>query len=137
MREVVDARHRAAGRAGEPFAVHPRMQAVTLEVILRAVFGVTDAERGERLRELLRAAARRDGVVRAAVRRAARRAGSAAPDPLAGLAALRREIDALLLRGDRRARARRRRGEDILSLLVAARFEDGEPMDDRSSATSS
>ena len=36
-----------------PFAVHPRMQAVTLEVILRAVFGVADAERRERLREQL------------------------------------------------------------------------------------
>ena len=32
-----------AGRSGEPFAIHPRMQALTLEVILRAVFGVTDA----------------------------------------------------------------------------------------------
>ena len=30
------------------------MQAVTLEVILRAVFGVTDPERLGRLRELLR-----------------------------------------------------------------------------------
>src|SRR4051812_5931953 len=29
----------------EPFAVHPRMQTVTLEVILRAVFGVTDPDR--------------------------------------------------------------------------------------------
>ena len=27
---------------GEEFAIHPRMQAVTLEVILRVVFGVTD-----------------------------------------------------------------------------------------------
>ena len=40
---------RARGRrrwpSGEPFALHPRMQAVTLEVILRAVFGVTDSAR--------------------------------------------------------------------------------------------
>src|SRR5947209_4952801 len=40
-------------RADAAFALHPRMQAVTLEVILRAVFGVTDQERRERLRELL------------------------------------------------------------------------------------
>src|SRR5436190_18007096 len=39
--------------AGEAFALHPRMQAGTLEVILRAVFGVTDEERRQRLRELL------------------------------------------------------------------------------------
>ena len=30
----------------EPFALHPRMQAVTLEVIMRAVFGVADPARG-------------------------------------------------------------------------------------------
>src|ERR687889_90411 len=30
---------------GQPFAIHPHMQAVTLDVILRAVFGVTDPER--------------------------------------------------------------------------------------------
>jgi cytochrome P450 len=32
------------------FSIHPRMQSVTLEVILRAVFGVTDAARQERMR---------------------------------------------------------------------------------------
>src|SRR5689334_21233560 len=31
--------------SGQPFALHPHMQAVTLEVILSAVFGVTDPER--------------------------------------------------------------------------------------------
>src|SRR5260221_13189018 len=36
-----------------PFALQPRMQAVTLEVILRAVFGVTDEVRRQRLLELL------------------------------------------------------------------------------------
>src|SRR3954447_20720441 len=36
-----------------PFALHPRMQAITLEVILRAVFGVTDEQRRERLRVLM------------------------------------------------------------------------------------
>ena len=38
---------------GRPFAIHPHMQAITLEVILEAVFGVTDRARGERLRERL------------------------------------------------------------------------------------
>src|SRR4051794_17741887 len=38
---------------GRPFALPPRMQGVTLEVILRAVFGVTDAERAGGLREAL------------------------------------------------------------------------------------
>src|SRR3954447_19907340 len=37
----------------EPFAIHERMQRVTLEVILRAVFGVTDVERRTRLADRL------------------------------------------------------------------------------------
>jgi cytochrome P450 len=38
---------------GEPFAVHSRMQAITLEVILKVVFGVADGPRFERLRSVL------------------------------------------------------------------------------------
>jgi cytochrome P450 len=57
----------------------------------------------------------------------ARRFGG--PSPLERLQALKREIDALLFEeiAERRADPR----EDILSLLVTARFEDGEPMDDQ------
>ena len=126
VREVV-AREVDSWPAGEPFALHPRMQAVTLEVILRAVFGVDDAahrERlGERLGELLAgtsSAGLQFGVL------LSRRFGG--PDPLAKLEVLRREIDAML--GAEIAARRAEPGEDILSLLVAARFEDGEPMDD-------
>jgi cytochrome P450 len=38
---------------GEPFALHPRMRAITLEVILQAVIGVTDPVRTRELREAL------------------------------------------------------------------------------------
>jgi cytochrome P450 len=38
-----------------PFAVRPAMQRITLEVILRAVFGIDDAERLQRLRVVLAA----------------------------------------------------------------------------------
>jgi cytochrome P450 family 135 len=38
---------------GMAFPLRPRMQAITLEVILRLVFGIEDAARLERLRELL------------------------------------------------------------------------------------
>jgi cytochrome P450 family 135 len=113
--------------AGEPFALHPHMQAVTLEVILRAVFGVSDARRrrelGERLRRLLAGSASAGLQFRVLL---SRRLGG--PDPLEGLGELRRDIDALLAVeiAERRAEPR----EDILSMLLAARFEDGEPMDD-------
>lgn len=116
----------------EPFALHPRMQAITLEVILRAVFGVTDPERRETLSRLLpqlladtSSAGMQFGVL------LARRFGR--PGPLAGLEALTREIDDALLaeiaarRRDPGVEAR----TDILSMLTLARFDDGTGMDDR------
>jgi cytochrome P450 family 135 len=126
VREVV-AREVESWPEREPFAMHPRMQRVTLEVILRAVFGVTDPERRTRLAEQLGrllAETASAGLQFAVL--LSRRFG--APDPLARLQGLRREIDAMLDLeiAERRADPR----EDILSMLVAARFEGGEPMDD-------
>ena len=70
VREVVG-REVDGWPAGEPFALHPRMQAVTLEVILRAVFGVTDSARPRAAGGGPRAAAGRHVVGGAAVQRAA------------------------------------------------------------------
>ena len=112
----------------EPFALHPRMQAVTLEVILRAVFGVTDPARRAQLADALGRLL--TGTSSAGVQFGVllfRRFGG--PDPLAAMAALRREIDGML--GAEIAERRADPREDILSLLVTARFEDGEPMDDQ------
>lgn len=117
--------------ADSPFPVHPRMQAVTLEVILRAVFGVTDPRRRERLRELLPRLL--DGTSSVALQfrvLLARRWGRA--DPLAELREMNREIDDLLLAeiAERRVDPDPAEREDILSLLVAARFDDGSGMSD-------
>jgi cytochrome P450 len=113
--------------AGDPLALHPRMQAITLEVILRAVFGVDDAGRrealGARLRELLGRTSSAALQFRVLL---SRRLGG--PDPLAALAPLRAAIDALLAEEIAVRRADPR--EDILSLLLAARFEDGSHMAD-------
>jgi cytochrome P450 len=116
-----------------PFAVHPSMQAVTLEVILRAVFGVADAARRARLREALvdllgstASAGLQFSVL------VSRRLG--APDPLVRLQALMAQIDEILLdeiaarRADEDGAPAR---DDICSLLVAARLEDGGRMEDR------
>src|SRR3954452_5087121 len=118
---------------GEPFPAHPSMQAITLEVILSAVFGVTDAARRPRLRtlpaDLLSSTA--SPALQFAVL-AMRRFGG--PDPLARIEGLNGEIDAILLteiaerRADPQGTAER---DDICSLLIGARFEDGEPMADR------
>jgi len=117
-----------------PFAIHPRMQAVTLEVILRAVFGVTDPARAERLRERLPLLLSDTSSPALQFRvLLSRRLGRG--DPLKGVGELLREIDELLLAeiAERRVDSNptHPEREDILSLLVAARFEDGAEMSDR------
>jgi cytochrome P450 len=114
---------------GTPFRLHPSMQAITLEVIMRAVFGVTDEARRAELREGLvailgeSASPAAMGLVMPGVRRLPHY----------------REFELLVARTDELLAAeiaeRRRdpdleRREDILSLMTAARFEDGSRMDD-------
>src|SRR5688572_4525860 len=49
----VTAEEIASWPSGTPFAIHPHMQAITLDVIMRAVFGVTDEARLDELRRNL------------------------------------------------------------------------------------
>jgi len=119
----------ASWPVGRAFPLHPSMQAITLEVILRAVFGVEDDER--------RALLRRNLVGILATTRSPRAIGMTI-GRLRRLPVYRRvgemlaEADEILLaeiaerRGDPRLASR----EDILSLLVGARFEDGSTMND-------
>ena len=116
----------------QPLALHPCMQALTLEVILRAVFGVSDSERGRRLREqlprLLSLSASAGLQLRVLLSRRLRQG-----DPLERLREVTREIDELLLGeiAERRADGRFAERDDILSLLMSARFEDDGQMGDR------
>jgi cytochrome P450 family 135 len=132
MREAA-AREVETWPAETPFAVHPSMQAITLEVILRAVFGVADSGRRTQLaghlRELLRLTA--SPGLQMVVLLSRRFNG---PDPLARLDTLTAEIDDILLAeiADRRADpVQTAERDDICSLLALARFEDGELMDRR------
>jgi cytochrome P450 len=116
---------------GEPFMLRERMQAITLEVILAAVFGVADGERHDRLRELLRE-----------ILGYTRRSSSliltllTAPlgrfNPYGPVRGSLDEVDRLLFAeiGERRRDPQLDSREDILSMLVAARFDDGEAMSD-------
>jgi cytochrome P450 family 135 len=114
---------------GEPFALHPSMQEITLEVIMRAVFGVSDPERRDALRE---------GLVALLAESASPWAIGLTIPPLRRLPRYRRfaahaaRNDELLAAeiAERRADADLAEREDILSMLVAAEFEDGSRMTD-------
>lgn len=123
---------------GEPFAVHPRMQRVTLEVMLRIVFGIEDLERLRRLRVLL------PGLLEAAslvllipgFRRLLGRSRlrSVPGNPMGRFLAMRDEADGLLYEEIARRRAEGDEAlaerSDLLSMLLLARDEDGEPLSD-------
>ena len=123
MREATE-REVASWPLDEPFALHPGMQAITLEVIMRAVFGVEDGGAARAARDAGRGA-RRDPLAGRV------RAHDAGPATAAGLSPDRadaRATDEILLAeiAERRADADLAEREDILSMLVAARFDDGE-----------
>jgi cytochrome P450 family 135 len=116
--------------------VLPSMQAITLDVIMRAVFGVDDERGRERLaaplRRQLDMVANRLTVLTLFL--TSNRDGTAGTrGPWAKIAAARREADALIYELIRARRADPRAGErtDVFSLLLAARDEDGEPLSDQ------
>jgi cytochrome P450 family 135 len=113
---------------GKPVRLHPRMQALTLEVILRAVFGLSEGTRLNQLRaELVQTLTAISGTagqllmvlgprrVRAALTR----------KPF-------RRVDRLLYAeiDERRAADHLDDRGDVLSILLQARHEDGRPMSD-------
>jgi cytochrome P450 family 135 len=115
---------------GTPFPLRPRMQAITLEVILRAVFGVRGEDRLQRFRELLPRLGEGGGVVMwlPFLRR------NLGPwSPWTRFVKLRDQVDELVYDEIRRRRADPEAGErdDVLSLMLQARHEDGSPMSDQ------
>jgi cytochrome P450 len=114
---------------GEPFALWPRMQALTQEVVMRAVFG-DDEGRLDRLRDLLTdltATINDEGLLRELAER-----GPAwleeSPGWRAAMAPVEEEVLAEVAR-------RRTEGEDgrkdAVSILIEARSEDGSPLSEK------
>jgi cytochrome P450 family 135 len=115
---------------GRPFSLRPRMQAITLEVILRAVFGIREAERLDRLRALLPKMLDHGTVV---VWMPFLRRDLGPGSPWRRFVRVREEVDGLLLDEIRRRReaADLEERDDVLSMLLQARGEDGEPMSEK------
>jgi cytochrome P450 len=113
---------------GRPHKLRPRMQAITLEIILETVFGVHGGERMEPLRATLR-----DFLDLTTDPRLLAPIILAGPERIRRFPPFRRRVERVDVLIDHEIEERRRaenldERDDILSMLVAARHEDGSPM---------
>jgi cytochrome P450 len=113
---------------GVPYKLRPRMQAVTLEIILETVFGVHEGERLEELRVALRDFL--DLTTNPLTIAPFVLAGPGRVQRIPILGRRLRRVDELLHQeiAERHAADDLEERDDILSMLVAARHEDGSPM---------
>jgi cytochrome P450 family 135 len=113
----------------QPFRLRERMQNITLEVILRAVFGVREEERLRLFRERIPRLAETSNVLIwfPFLRRPLWGVG-----PGARFVRARAAVDELIYQeiASRRADADAEERGDVLSLLLSARHDDGSPMTD-------
>ncbi len=135
MTEVAE-RHVGAWPVGRAFAVHPTMQAITLEIILRTIFGVADPARVEQLaaptKRLLNSTDQPLRLLALQLTSSAK-ARTRPRSPWGRVYALLAPVDALIhqeIAARRAAEADGEAREDILSLLLAARDEDGNALTD-------
>ena len=130
VRELAE-REIASWPSEEVLELHPRLQQLTLEIILRAVFGLEQGERLDGLREVLTATLRftesplsliplRPGRFERVV---------LGRGPVARMMRLREQADAMIFELiDERRRDDQEDRADVLAMLLAARHEDGSPM---------
>ena len=115
---------------GVPCKLRPRMQAITLEIVLETVFGIHGGERMGQLREALR-----DFLDLTTNPRVLLPVLMVGPDRVDRIPAFRRRVEGVdrLIAAEiaerRRAEDLEER-EDVLSLMLLARHEDGSPMSD-------
>jgi cytochrome P450 len=115
---------------GVPYKLRPRMQAITLEIVLETVFGVHGGERMGPLREALR-----DFLDLTTDPKVLLPVLAVGPDRINRIPAFRRRterVDRLIAQemAERRAAEDLAEREDVLSMLLLARHEDGSPMSD-------
>ena len=113
---------------GEPFGIRPHTQSITLDVILRAVYGLDDPVRFRRAHEVIDAFAKRsDALLLPAFMRRGRRG------PWGRFIRSRNALDQLVYEeiALRRAQSNGDVREDVLSLLMRAEHDDGSLLSDR------
>ncbi|MEA2280350.1 MAG: cytochrome family [Solirubrobacteraceae bacterium] len=118
----VAAQEVASWPGGTPVAIRPRMQALTLEIVMRAIFGSRDQRLKEALARMLDWTMDPRKMLRVVLAGPDRIERTGFFDPAM------RPVDELLRAEIRRRRASEDPGEDVLSLLVEARHDDGAEM---------
>jgi cytochrome P450 len=115
---------------GEPFALRPHTQRITLAVIMRAVFGVHDPDRLNRFERLIDDFAQRVGTI-TSFPFLRRHLGPFSP--WTRFVRSREALDEFIYEEIRLRRAEpgHEKRDDVLSLLLGARDEDGNPMSDQ------
>ena len=115
-------------RPGDVFSLHPHTQDITLRVIIRTVFGLAEGPRYEEMCRRMKRVLELGSWAPLLIPFVQRDLG-----PWSPWGKFRRAVE----EGDRRIyeaieerRRTKERGDDILSLLLDARDEDGEPMTD-------
>ncbi len=117
---------------GQPFAIHPQMRAITFETIIRAVFGFEDDSSGTDLRTLMRQLfALYSSRLGTLFSLPAMRIDAGPWSPWGRAVRMTRRIDSILFAEFARRRSEGIEGRaDVLSMLLAARYEDGQPLAD-------
>ena len=120
-------------KIGKPFPVLTSMQAISFKVILKAVFGLKDGDRYERLKEVLLAILNPKSPMVSALLFLfpLLQKDLGAWSPWGRFLRQRQEIDELIYAEIKELRENPDPSRtDILSLMMAARYEDGESMTD-------
>jgi cytochrome P450 len=125
MEELAE-REVATWPTGVPVQLHPRFQALTLEIILRAVFGLEAGERLDALRERFIEVLEFGASPASVNPRFQRSFGGFGP--YARFTRARDAVDSLVYAQIDDRRRSGERTEDVLSMLLDARHEDGSEM---------
>jgi cytochrome P450 len=117
-------------RAGEAFAIRPHMQSITLEVILRAVYGLRDPGRFERAARIIGEFGDSSQALMLPEFMKRGRRG-----PWGWFVRSREALDVLVYEEIAQRRSENGDGDgerdDVLSLLMRAEHDDGSPLSDR------
>ncbi|MGH7924583.1 MAG: cytochrome P450 [Candidatus Binatus sp.] len=117
---------------GQPFPIHPQMRAITFETIIRTVFGFEDDAAGAELRASLKKLfALYSSKLGTLFSLPAMRLDAGPWSPWGRAVRLTRQIDSILYAEFARRRKEGVEGRaDVLSMLLQARYEDGQPLPD-------